>query len=276
MNVTKMTSQTNLSYDLMCELRSFSKWMKNEHICIETKDGNEMYMDALCIPDFKEPKKNKLSAFMKAVEKKYVVKMRDKKMNKAIDLVKQFKSAKILANDEIDTSDTGYLITLDVSEKELSKAFGNPVYNTVKGQDWSKEWKILINGHPYSIYDWKEGNDWHLAGEKKNKRDTTLLEQHLANLQKAKCETHEEKVSSPKKTVLTNFENELKKQMEEDMKNEMERLSDQLDLDINLDEDDIVFGDILDGLDDADETQTVNEDANEDTDDDTDEENADE
>lgn len=242
MNVTIMTSQTNLSYDLMRELRSFSKWMKNEHICIETKDGIEMCLDGLCIPDFKEPKKNKLSGFMKAVEKKYVIKMGDKQMNKASDLVKQFKSAKILANDEIDTSDTGYLITLDVSEEKLVKAFGNPVYNTVKGQDWSKEWKILINGHPYSIYDWKNGNDWHLAGEKKNKKDTTLLEQHLANLEKAKCMT-KEKMSSPKKTVLTNFEDDLKKQMEEDMKNEMERLSVDLEND-----DDIVFGDILDSL----------------------------
>lgn len=243
-----MTSQTDLSYDLMCELRSFSKWMENEHISITPKkgeEGNNVRVDALSIADFKEPMKNKLSAYMKAVAKNHVIKTNDKQMpsKKVSDLVKQFKSAKILINDEIDTSDTGYLISLEVSEDKLVKAFGNPVYNTVKDDSWSKEWKILINGHPYSIYDWKNGNDWHLAGEKKNKKDMTLLERHLEKLGKATFPEEETHKDTKRETVLTSFENDLKKQMDEDMKNEMETTEDAHD------DNDVVFGDILDELD---------------------------
>ena len=266
-----MTSKIDLSYDLMCELRSFSKWMENEHISITPKkgeEGNTVRVDALSIADFKEPMKNKLSAFMKAVAKNHIIKMNDKQLpsKKVSDLVKQFKSAKILINDEIDTSDTGYLISLDVSEDKLVKAFGNPVFNTIKDDSWSKEWKILINGHPYSIYDWKSGQGWHLAGEKKNKKDMTLLERHLENLGKATALMEDKPKDTKRETALTSFENDLKKQMEEDMKNEIV-----IDKNENENDDDIVFGDILDELDNLIEEDNVEEDNVEEEEDDVDE-----
>ena len=246
--MTESNSQT-ISYDLMCELRSFGKWMENEHICITGRDGTPMKgssLTQLSMPEFEEPKKNKLSVFMKTVAKNYVIKKDGKAVKKAdtTKLVKQFKAAKILVNNDIDTSNTGYLITLDYSMEDMEKAFGNPVYNTVVDEMWTKEWKILMNGHPYSIYDWKNGKDCHLAGDKKNKKDMDLLEEHLKRF---KMDIEEEPMPGKKETmesiVPTNLENELKKQMEDDFKDEI------LDKEFEIDENDIVFDDILDGLD---------------------------
>jgi hypothetical protein len=250
--MTESNSQS-ISYDLIRELRSFGKWMENEHICITAKDGTLMKgssLNQLFMPEFEEPNKNKLLAFMKTVAKNYVLKKDGKALKKteAPKLVKQFKAAKILIDSDIDTSNTGYLITLDYSMDELEKAFGNPVYNTVADDKWSKEWKILINGHPYSIYDWKNGKDCHLAGEKKNKKDMNLLEEHLKRFKMDVGEEPLKKTTEP--VVPTNLENELKKQMEDDFKKES--LEQEFIMDPNA-EDDIVFDDILDGLDELDE-----------------------
>lgn len=74
---------------------------------------------------------------------------------------------------KVDTTNVGYIDTLRFDTKTLTDVLGDPQKSTGHS---NYEWKLLINGRVYSVYDWKhEGNkediEWHIGGIKQNKKD---------------------------------------------------------------------------------------------------------
>lgn len=82
----------------------------------------------------------------------------------------------VIVDDKIDTNQTFYLESLKCNKDILEGAFGKPV----EGEGRCKnEWKIMVNGHVYSIYDWEGYEGWHLGGQRKVKKDIELIKERL-------------------------------------------------------------------------------------------------
>lgn len=82
----------------------------------------------------------------------------------------------VTVDDKIDTSKTFYLETLKCNKDILEGAFGKPV----EGEGRCKnEWRLTVNGHVYSIYDWEGYEGWQLGGERRVKKDIELIKEKL-------------------------------------------------------------------------------------------------
>ncbi len=107
----------------------------------------------------------------------------------------------------IDTSNTYYLDTLDLTTDALVKKLGAPIKNdNCKKNQY--EWRLRVNGNVYSVYDWVDDNTewqeldnrvWHIGGEQEQGIDISAFVEYI-NTDKQNTSDHGEEM---KKSIRT-------------------------------------------------------------------------
>ena len=89
-----------------------------------------------------------------------------------------------------DAGETSYATCFLATKEQIVKAFGNPSYEEgYTGEKVQNEWDFDVEGHPVTIYDWKEYRKydddetivWHIGAEWKN-RDERFVESVKAEI----------------------------------------------------------------------------------------------
>lgn len=171
----------------------------------------------------------------------------------------------------LDTSETFNVDTLEFWTSELVQVFGKPKKTGGKDDEHTWEWKIEVNGQPFSIYDWNENGEsfdeatWYLGATSENKKNIKTLVKYIESWFDAPSDVEEEavevkpkketkkkaeKVEKPKKETKKTVKKveEVKeeiKEIEDEKKVDMEELfgsdsdmDDDIELDLNDIEDD--------------------------------------
>jgi hypothetical protein len=261
---------TNLSEKFAKELNKFFGWAKDTGYEI-TKSGNNHEWSLKLLSGFEEPGRNKMDAYIKGLMKKYVISKDDEDIDDYKVILKDFKDNKpkrkraetstegesdntVVIDNNLDTSETYFLDTLDFDTNTLLKKFGKPVKNETAKNRF--EWKVKVGDNVYSIYDWvnDEGEFdpfadtwWHIGGVKNNKKDIKTITNFLKVNQVKK-----QKQSASKKRQEETDE-ELEKEIEETEgeTSDQENLEDILQEDTKATTEDL-FGEISDIEDDLD------------------------
>jgi len=82
-----------------------------------------------------------------------------------------------------DAGETSYATCFLATKENIVKAFGEPSYKGDTGDKVQNEWDFDVEGHPVTIYDWKEYRaydddeviEWHIGAEWQN-RDEKFIE----------------------------------------------------------------------------------------------------
>ena len=143
----------------------------------------------------------------------------------------------------LDTSETFNVDTLEFWTSELIQVFGKPKKTGGKDDEHTWEWKLEVNGEPFTIYDWNENDEsfdeatWYLGATSDNKKNTKTLVKYIESW----FDAPEEVEVKPKKETKKKVEEVKEEKIEE--KVDMEELfgsdSDLDNDDIELDLDDI-------------------------------------
>ena len=123
----------------------------------------------------------------------------------------------------LDTSETFNVDTLEFWTSELVEVFGKPKKTGGKDDEHTWEWKIEVNGAPFTIYDWNENGDnfedttWYLGATSENKKNISTLVSYIESWFEDESEA-EVKVEKPKKETKkkdTKTETEVEKPKKE-------------------------------------------------------------
>ena len=85
----------------------------------------------------------------------------------------------------LDTSETFNVDTLEFWTSELVQVFGKPKKTGGKDHEHTWEWKVEVNGQPFTIYDWNENGDsfeeatWYLGSTSENKKNIKALNSYI-------------------------------------------------------------------------------------------------
>ena len=157
----------------------------------------------------------------------------------------------MVVSDSFDTSDTWYINTLSQSTQDLVNALGEPIKNK-NSDDYQYEWKIMVGGKVFSIYNWLnyynefysfEENEWYLGGTQEKSEQEEYLMNYISN-QKPKQPSKENEII--KEQLI---ENEIEQDIDEDeipvkeshdFDIELDLIEDD-DLEINIDDIDFDF-----------------------------------
>jgi hypothetical protein len=202
------------------ELEKFFEWAKDEEYVISSaKDGVSREWSIKLMANFEEPGRNKLEAYIRELQKTYVI--LDSKTKQEVEdykiLAKEYKDSgskrkrvesesesetDVQVCNEIDTSETFYVDTLDISTDMLIKKFGEPVRTGEESDEHSFEWKLKVRDNVYTIYDWNEKDKplsdktWHLGSTVSDKKGVNVIKKCFKEMQKkgkkAKKETNVE------------------------------------------------------------------------------------
>lgn len=140
----------------------------------------------------------------------------------------------------LDTSETFNVDTLEFWTSDLVQVFGKPKKTGTKDDEHTWEWKIEVNGSPFSIYDWKENSEsfdestWYLGATSETKKNIKTLISYIESWFEAEVESEVEK---PKKQIEKKPK---KEQKEVEKKISMDELfgedSDNDDIELDLDD----------------------------------------
>ena len=190
------------------EMEKLFAWAKaTQYMVYEPTSNTCVPWSLKAVGDFEEPGRNKIESFVKAIMKSYIVKHGEEKMDDYKLMVKEFKDNKpkrkrnnmseismdedltgVHVNFDVDTSMVFYLKTLDYNFHQLKGKLGDPL-RTGFGKDSHRwEWKIVILGKVYSIYDWKneqgefddiDTTEWYLGGMVNDRRAIQTLKSYM-------------------------------------------------------------------------------------------------
>ena len=260
------------------ELEKFFSWAVNSEYIIKDINDEQHEWSTKLLNKFEEPGRNKLEAYIKALFAKYTISLNDMDIEDAKLLAKEFKEkgekvkkttkkSKEVESDvevdesvkldmSLDTSETFNVDTLEFWTSELIQVFGKPKKTGGKDDEHTWEWKLEVNGEPFTIYDWNENGEsfdeatWYLGATSDNKKNTKTLVKYIESWFDAPEEVEVEvkpkketkkKVEKPKKETKKIVEEVKEEKIEE--KVDMEELfgsdSDLDNDDIELDLDDI-------------------------------------
>jgi len=105
----------------------------------------------------------------------------------------------------LDTSETFNVDTLEFWTSELVQVFGKPKKTGGKDDEHTWEWKVEVNGQPFSIYDWNENGDsfdeatWYLGATSDNKKNIKTLVKYIESWFDAPSDVEAEVEGKPKK-----------------------------------------------------------------------------
>lgn len=154
----------------------------------------------------------------------------------------------------LDTSETFNVDTLEFWTSELIQVFGKPKKTGGKDDEHTWEWKLEVNGEPFTIYDWNENGEsfdeatWYLGATSDNKKNIKTLVKYIESWFDAPEELEAEVEVKPKKETKKKVEKaekpkkETKKIVEEVKEEKIEEKVDMEELfgsDSDLDNDDI-------------------------------------
>jgi len=218
-------------------------------------DGTELEWNSISLDNFEEPGRNKLETYIKQLMKVYFVSRDGNEINdiklmtkefreykpkrsrsdkeseseaKVVKRVKDVKTKKnikdktskknetfdVVVSDSFDTSDTWYINTLSQSTQDLVNALGEPIKNK-NSDDYQYEWKIMVGGKVFSIYNWLnyynefysfEENEWYLGGTQEKSEQEEYLMNYISN-QKPKQPSKENEIikeQTPKEKKTSN------------------------------------------------------------------------
>jgi hypothetical protein len=156
----------------------------------------------------------------------------------------------VMVNNDSDTSETHFLITLPFNTIDLTNALGKPIEtgDSSRGDKHEYEWKIMVGSNVFSIYNWMnkhnkfpafEDNEWHLAGKTHNKKKIQQLCKFITENKKSNSHmTNEDDEYKEKNKKMRTIN---KKEMIEEENDSQEELENNLEETIELDIDDIDF-----------------------------------
>jgi hypothetical protein len=117
----------------------------------------------------------------------------------------------------LDTSETFNVDTLEFWTSELVEVFGKPKKTGGKDDEHTWEWKIEVNGDPFTIYDWNENGDnfedttWYLGATSENKKNIKTLISYIESWFEGEVESEAEAEKPKKKVTTTEVEKPKKK-----------------------------------------------------------------
>jgi hypothetical protein len=179
-----------------------------------------------------------------------------KKKTKKSEEVKEVEpeESNIKLDMSLDTTECYNVDTLEFWTSELTQVFGKPKKTGGKDSEHTWEWKVEVNGQPFTIYDWNENGEsfddttWYLGATSDNKKNIKSLISYIESWFDAPEEV-EVKVESKKETkTKSKAKKEIVKEIEEikeeikEEKIDMDELfgpSDDEDGELELDLDDI-------------------------------------
>jgi hypothetical protein len=227
MNATTMTKakkqvtkggEGEYSGKFMKELGKFFEWANEaSYVIMCAKDNTERQWNMELMKNFEEPGRNKLEAYIKELQKTYVI--WSKKTQEEVEdyklFAKEFKDIptkrkrqdtsetsgsemeilqkekpvknelQVTIDEDIDTSETFYIDTLDFSSEQIIEKIGQPFETGQEDDEHTFEWKLKVNGNVYTIYDWDEKDmplqdkTWHLGGTVVDKKEISAIKKYL-------------------------------------------------------------------------------------------------
>ena len=179
------------------ELERFFEWTTEHKYILKDINNEEHEWNMKLLSKFHEPGRNKLEAYIKSLFTKYTISLNGYDIEDAKLLTKEFKdnknNKKLKLDDEIrldmsiDTSKCYNIDTLNYWTKELIKVFGKPEKTGEVNKKYTWEWKLSINGMPYSIYNWNANKDsyeestWYLGGVSDSTENIKKLVNYIDN-----------------------------------------------------------------------------------------------
>jgi hypothetical protein len=229
MNATTMTKakkqvtkggEGEYSGKFMKELGKFFEWANEaSYVIMCAKDNTERQWNMELMKNFEEPGRNKLEAYIKELQKTYVIwskktqeEVEDYKLfakefkdiptkrkrqdtsetsGSEMEILQKAKPVKnelqVTIDEDIDTSETFYIDTLDFSSEQIIEKIGQPFETGQEDDEHTFEWKLKVNGNVYTIYDWDEKDmplqdkTWHLGGTVVDKKEISAIKKYLKN-----------------------------------------------------------------------------------------------
>lgn len=231
---------TSISAKFEQELSKFFKFAKSENLKI---DNGDIEWGVNLVKGYEEPGRNKLEKWIKALCTTYTI-AKDEHIEDYKEIMAMYKNKPkktkntktkntkpkntedtepsdteevedvetedvedVIIDNNIDTSETYYLETLENDTMQLLKKLGKPIKNETEKNRF--EWKLKINDAIYTIYDWLNEDGefenfeecyWHLGGTDENEKNIRLIKTFLneSKTKKAKEKKSKEKPSSSK------------------------------------------------------------------------------
>ena len=202
----------------MKELGKFFEWANEaSYVIMCAKDNTERQWNMELMKNFEEPGRNKLEAYIKELQKTYVIwskrtqeEVEDYKLfakefkdiptkrkrqdtsetsGSEMEILQKAKPVKnelqVTIDEDIDTSETFYIDTLDFSSEQIIEKIGQPFETGQEDDEHTFEWKLKVNGNVYTIYDWDEKDmplqdkTWHLGGTVVDKKEISAIKKYL-------------------------------------------------------------------------------------------------
>lgn len=204
---TTSTTAAPISDKFGKELSKFFAWAeKNKYNLTFIESGESCVWNDALIQGFKEPSRNKLEVYLRNVLEKYKVTQGMESVEDHKFFAKEYKDSKqvkpkknvlggsvqlfdqtIETSESInltDTIDFTYIDTLPATTEQLVKAFGQPLANTNPEDHIRYEWKVLIGGVVYNIYDWRDSSSfeaatWHIGKQEESDSAIKLLSEYI-------------------------------------------------------------------------------------------------
>ena len=204
-----------------------------------------------------EKPKKKTTKKSESVEEVEVEEKPKKKTTKKSESVEEVEveESNIKLDMSLDTSECYNVDTLEFWTSELTQVFGKPKKTGGKDSEHTWEWKVEVNGEPFTIYDWNENGDsfddttWYLGATSDNKKNIKALISYIESWfdapEEVEVKVEPKKETKTKSKAKKEIVKEIEEIEEEEIKEEkvdMDELfgpSDDEDGELELDLDDI-------------------------------------
>ena len=179
----------------------------------EFKDkGGKASKKSKAVDAEEKPKKSEKAKTTKKSKVEEVIEKVEEVIEKVEEVVEQDEEVENVKLDmSLDTSETFNVDTLEFWTSELIQVFGKPKKTGGKDDEHTWEWKVEVNGAPFTIYDWNENGDnfedttWYLGATSENKKNIKTLISYIESWFESEAEVEKpketkKKVEKPKKT----------------------------------------------------------------------------
>lgn len=184
---------TTLTETFKKEMIEFITWVELNNYTLHNKsDKSEVEWSINLLPEYEEPKRNKLLLFLKNILEIYEVIKDSTTINDTEQLIRNFKERpketkprkkretvkspkkspkkelkespkkelhELKLDSSIDTVDLGYLSDTEFTTKELEHFFNEAPVECTYNSDCKYEWKFWFNEKRYSLYNWAYQDD---------------------------------------------------------------------------------------------------------------------
>lgn len=154
------------------------------------------------------------------------------KVEEVVEKVEEVESENEVENVKLDmsldTSETFNVDTLEFWTSELIQVFGKPKKTGGKDSEHTWEWKIEVNGDPFSIYDWNENSDsfedttWYVGATSENKKNIKTLVSYIESWFESEVEVEVE-VEPLKKEIKKKVVKPIESEVVETTKKEVKK-----------------------------------------------------